>query len=971
MNPTNSETRNLQGKNYKDRDLTGFDFSGCDIRGTNFTNAILANANFQGATSGLQSYATFGWVIISCIGSSLLAIMLEFVGQRAGDRLIYKPNFGTTPDEYGLNIWIAVIVFSIFVSLIFTIHKGLESSFKITFGVGAVFMSLTVVYTLVKGLARVRVGDSAETIASNAIKFLAAAATGSITAFGMGVVAGCIAIAIIIADIAKGDRARFLVMFVTVLAGIFIGAIARISQTEISSVFWGGFVVIVSVCLGYYIASKALKDDEKFALVTDIAIFFTCAIGTSFRGADLTDASFKDASLKSTDFRKATVTRTCWSNAKYLARSRLGGTILVDPTVRDLLVTLQGSNGNYVGRNFKGANLVDAVLNDANLTEADISDANLEGASLQYANLTKAQALGTKFDRAILTGACLEAWNTDSNTQLQEAICDYIYLLKNRRERRPSSGNFAPGEFGKLYQEFLDTVVLIFRNGIDWKAFVTAFQKVQVENEDTELEIQSIENKGDGVVLVRVSVPPDANKAKIHSEFTQNYDFALKLVEEKYQGILAGKQEKIEGYRQQVEIYRYLLESERQQQKEQNANIQEIIRILSSKPANIPINVPEVAAIYKDKFRNTNLVILTLESGDFASGFSFVIAQIWQDGERLPIQIPGQLPPKPELVELYRRWQSLYKNFIEPLAIRLEIKQAQITAISVVEVDKLAEDLEAELNKWLKSEQFISIDRKIHENFKRSDEVQVIIQSQNSDVGKLPWHLWDFFKSYRKAEVALSSPFYDRVEKITPPRHEIRILSILGERQDINLDPDRQNISNLDVRVEFLDRPNRQQLDAKLWDEKGWDIICFSGHSSSEIDRSSGWININRTDELTIPELKNALETAIARGLQIAIFNSCDGLGIARQLAQLHIPQIVVFREIVPDIVAQEFLKNFLTAFASGKSFYLAVREAREKLQSLEQYFPCATWLPVIVQNPAEVPPTWQELLNKTATRGE
>jgi hypothetical protein len=76
----------------------------------------------------------------------------------------------------------------------------------------------------------------------------------------------------------------------------------------------------------------------------------------------------------------------------------------------------------------------------------------------------------------------------------------------------------------------------------------------------------------------------------------------------------------------------------------------------------------------------------------------------------------------------------------------------------------------------------------------------------------------------------------------------------------------------------------------------------------------------------------------------------------------LHIPQIIVMREPVPNKVAQEFLKNFLTAFAGGQSLYTSVREAREKLQSLEAEFPCATWLPVICQNPAELPVTWKEL---------
>jgi hypothetical protein len=34
---------------------------------------------------------------------------------------------------------------------------------------------------------------------------------------------------------------------------------------------------------------------------------------------------------------------------------------------------------------------------------------------------------------------------------------------------------------------------------------------------------------------------------------------------------------------------------------------------------------------------------------------------------------------------------------------------------------------------------------------------------------------------------------------------------------------------------------------------------------------------------------------------------------------------------------------------------YQAVRSAREQLQGLEDRYPCASWLPVICQNPAEI----------------
>ncbi len=94
----------------------------------------------------------------------------------------------------------------------------------------------------------------------------------------------------------------------------------------------------------------------------------------------------------------------------------------------------------------------------------------------------------------------------------------------------------------------------------------------------------------------------------------------------------------------------------------------------------------------------------------------------------------------------------------------------------------------------------------------------------------------------------------------------------------------------------------------------------------------------------------------------MAIFNCCDGLGLARQLSDLQMPQVIVMREPVPDKVAQEFLKYFLAAFANDQLLYLAVRHARERLQGIENEFPCASWLPVLCQNPATKPPRWIDL---------
>ena len=101
---------------------------------------------------------------------------------------------------------------------------------------------------------------------------------------------------------------------------------------------------------------------------------------------------------------------------------------------------------------------------------------------------------------------------------------------------------------------------------------------------------------------------------------------------------------------------------------------------------------------------------------------------------------------------------------------------------------------------------------------------------------------------------------------------------------------------------------------------------------------------------------------------QLTIFNSCDGLGLAYELEQLHIPQSIVMREPVPDRVAQEFLKQFLSTFAAGESLAVAVRLARESLQGLEGEFPAASWLPIVFQNPAIPSLKWQALQGEPCT---
>ncbi|MEM6404273.1 MAG: CHAT domain-containing protein, partial [Cyanobacteria bacterium P01_D01_bin.116] len=365
----------------------------------------------------------------------------------------------------------------------------------------------------------------------------------------------------------------------------------------------------------------------------------------------------------------------------------------------------------------------------------------------------------------------------------------------------------------------------------------------------------------------------------------------------------------------------------------------------------------------------SKLVVLNLGKGSLQEGFDGAIAQIYERkhfANTFPIQFTGSLPAAPELTELYRRWQILYNLLYDSLIPDLiwrhqyesddeiEIDAEDVTNISSVEFHNLCQDLKNKINHWLNCPTFVDLEQKLRTKLNPNEEIQVIIQTDLDEIRRLPWNLWDFFDDYPNAVLCLSKPDFERLENNHQPlRDKIRILAVLGNSENIDIQEDRLILENLPgAETTFLVESQRQELDLMLWDERGWDILFFAGHSSSQTNGETGRIYINRDDSLTIDQLKNGLRAAISRGLRLAIFNSCDGLGLATQLTSLHIPQMIVMREPVPDLVAQRFLQFFLSAFSESKSFYGAAREAGDRLQGLEAEFPCASWLPVICQNP-------------------
>ncbi|NET83156.1 MAG: CHASE2 domain-containing protein [Moorea sp. SIO1F2] len=363
----------------------------------------------------------------------------------------------------------------------------------------------------------------------------------------------------------------------------------------------------------------------------------------------------------------------------------------------------------------------------------------------------------------------------------------------------------------------------------------------------------------------------------------------------------------------------------------------------------------------------TSLVTLKIVDGDFKQGF-LVILKIGIDPNEnnlMAREIDGWLPPAPQINQLCDSWLLSYRAQGRIKVHRkLIAPPEQITNYSVI---NSAQDLQEAINNWLNStdRKFQRFRDQVLKALSNHGKIRFIIQTNNIKLWQLPWHLWDVLSdcdievNFSPSEFPVSSKPIDQYRNI------VRILAILGDDTGINIQHDlallQEELPNAEI-VPLISPP-KKKLSQELWDKK-WDILFFAGHSFTHNNNCQGRFYINQDESITIEELKYGLINGIKNGLKLAIFNSCDGLGLASELVSLPISTTLVMRERVPDEVAQKFLRYFLNAFATKKkSISDSVWETRKRLQEeVEDNYPCASWLPVIFQNPALEPTTWDDL---------
>jgi hypothetical protein len=212
----------------------------------------------------------------------LLAVALSIgSGVAAGfaGRLLQQTIFAQRPETRVLGIFVASMLA---VFLVFTVVKGLNHAFRHVLPVLIAILGLAALLALASGSAPARGG-------LGAVAFILAA----VGIMGLGV----------LARTAAGT------------AGVLLFAVAAIPGALSGSAIGGGLTATAIAVAAMIAGRRALKRDDLFPVISRIAVRVACREGTSFRGADLSNATFAGSRLECCDFRGATTVNTRFAPA--------------------------------------------------------------------------------------------------------------------------------------------------------------------------------------------------------------------------------------------------------------------------------------------------------------------------------------------------------------------------------------------------------------------------------------------------------------------------------------------------------------------------------------------------------------------------------------------------------------------------------------------------------------------------------
>ena len=122
----------------------------------------------------------------------------------------------------------------------------------------------------------------------------------------------------------------------------------------------------------------------------------------------------------------------------------------------------------------------------------------------------------------------------------------------------------------------------------------------------------------------------------------------------------------------------------------------------------------------------------------------------------------GILPENTEIFPAYQQWQTHY--YLSPMIRSAGIRNHRIQLLDEL-IEVVSEDdyinsqnnLQEKMEKWLDSKEIREIQAHIIDEIYREESAQLIISTNNTDLQRIPWQIWNLLERRPNIEVSFSS----------------------------------------------------------------------------------------------------------------------------------------------------------------------------------------------------------------------
>ena len=280
--------------------------------------------------------------------------------------------------------------------------------------------------------------------------------------------------------------------------------------------------------------------------------------------------------------------------------------------------------------------------------------------------------------------------------------------------------------------------------------------------------------------------------------------------------------------------------------------------------------------------------------------------------------------PWPEqVVQHYKAWRHRYLAYNDPAA----------AAVSADAVNLRSNALVGSLQNWFADPAWRPLDQQRQGNA-TGTPLRISFEGSSSSLQALPWELLDWDQPVWRTEQQ-----QHRVQHKQRNSHRPELLVWIGKEDGLDLNEELQQLQRLErgsqikLQIQRGSQASLGALKTALKEGGPWDALIFLGPSDAD-PSGGGRLQLADGSWIAAQELQGVLQTAVRRGLALALLNSCSGLELARSLVRMGVDWTVCFREPVTCETASAAFQHLIQQLQANNTLGEATASVRQWLSS-------------------------------------